>query len=159
MNKIFIIDISEGLKYVLSSEYNSIIQGSVENSPSYVFDRFLSFPWALNVLEFKYTRVVNMPWFCVNCILKILNIECLSSEYAKVLNVSGVQIYYAWGFWIKYFIVYIWQGSEYITVSKYDRIVNILWFWICQVSLRKCYIIYMLGRVLNIPQALHIPEF
>ena len=30
-------------------------------------------------------------WFCVNCILKILNIlNVLSSEYAKILNVTGV---------------------------------------------------------------------
>ena len=30
-------------------------------------------------------------WFCVNCILKIVSIlNILSSEYAKVLNVSGV---------------------------------------------------------------------
>ena len=46
---------------------------------------------ALNMLGPEYTRTVNMPSFCVNCILKILNIlNVLSSEYAKVLNVSGV---------------------------------------------------------------------
>ena len=56
-----------------------------------MFDRFLSIPWALNVLGLEYTRVVNMSRFCVNCILKILSIlNVLSSEYAKVLNVSGV---------------------------------------------------------------------
>ena len=39
----------------------------------------------------EYTKIVNMPSFCVNRVLKILNIlNVLSSEYAKVLNVSGV---------------------------------------------------------------------
>ena len=56
-----------------------------------MFDRFLSVPRALNIIGFEYTRVVNMPRFYVNCILKILSIlNVLSSEYAKVLNVSGV---------------------------------------------------------------------
>ena len=50
-----------------------------------MFDRFLSIPWALNMLELEYTRVVNMPRFCVNCILNILSIlNVLNSEYAKV---------------------------------------------------------------------------
>ena len=39
---------------------NSVAQGSVENSPSYMFDRFLSIPWALNMLGCEYIRVVNM---------------------------------------------------------------------------------------------------
>ena len=56
-----------------------------------MFDRFLSIPWALDMLGFKYARVMNMPKFCVNCIVKILSIlNILRSEYAKVLNVSGV---------------------------------------------------------------------
>ena len=68
-----------------------------------MFDRFLSIPWAVNMLGLDYTRVVNMPRFCVNFILKILRIlnvsiliceyseiSILSSEYAKVLNVSVV---------------------------------------------------------------------
>ena len=38
-----------------------LTQGSAENSPSYMFDRFLSIPWALNMLGLKYTKVVNMP--------------------------------------------------------------------------------------------------
>ena len=43
------------------------------------------------MLGLEHTRVVNMPRFCVNCILKMLSIlNVLSSEYAKVLNVSGV---------------------------------------------------------------------
>ena len=86
-NKIF----HQGSEYVSSSEYTSVTQGSVENSTSYMFDRFLSVPWALNMLGLEYARVVNMPRFCVNCILKILSIlNVMSSEYAKVLNVSGV---------------------------------------------------------------------
>ena len=68
-----------------------------------MFDRFLSIPWAVNMLGLDYTRVVNMPRFCVNFILKIISIlnvsiliceyselSILSSEYAKVLNVSVV---------------------------------------------------------------------
>ena len=68
-----------------------------------MFGRFLSIPWAVNMLGLDYTRVVNMPRFCVNFILKILRIlnvsiliceyselSILSSEYAKVLNVSVV---------------------------------------------------------------------
>ena len=64
------------------------MQGSVENSPSYLFDKFLGISWALDMLGPKYTRVVNMPRFCANCILKILSIlDVLSSKYAKVFNV------------------------------------------------------------------------
>ena len=52
-----------------------------------MFDRFLSVPRALNIIGLEYTRVVNMPRFYVNCILKILSIlNVLSSEYAKVLK-------------------------------------------------------------------------
>ena len=55
-----------------------------------MFDRFLSIPSTLNTLGLEYTRVVNMPRFCVNCILKILGIlNVMSSVYAEVLNVSG----------------------------------------------------------------------
>ena len=43
------------------------------------------------MLGLENARVVNMPRFCVNCILKIPSIlNVLSSEYAKVLNVSGI---------------------------------------------------------------------
>ena len=63
----------------------------MENRLSYMFDRFLSISWAFNMLVLKYTRIVNMQRFYVNCILKILSIlNVLSSEYAKVLNVSGL---------------------------------------------------------------------
>ena len=68
-----------------------------------MFDRFLSIPWAVNMLGLDYARVVNMTRFCVNFILKIISIlnvsiliceyselSILSSEYAKVLNVSVV---------------------------------------------------------------------
>ena len=68
-----------------------------------MFDRFLSIPWAVNMLGPDYARVVNMTRFCVNFILKIISIlnvsiliceyselSILSSEYAKVLNVSVV---------------------------------------------------------------------
>ena len=56
-----------------------------------MFDKFVSIPWALNMLGLEYTMVVNIPRFCVNYILKILSVlNVLSSEYAKVLNVSGM---------------------------------------------------------------------
>ena len=50
--------------------------------------------WVLNILGLEYARVVNSlshTGFCVNCILKIYSVlNFLSSEYTKVLNVSGV---------------------------------------------------------------------
>ena len=60
-----------------------------------MFDRFLSIPWALNLPGLEYTRVVNMPRLhmvlYVNSVLKnLIILNVLSSEYAKVLNVSGV---------------------------------------------------------------------
>ena len=56
-----------------------------------MFGRFLSIPWAINMLGFECKMVMIIPRFCVNCILKILSIlNVLSSEYAKVLNVSVV---------------------------------------------------------------------
>ena len=65
-----------------------------------MFDRFQSIPWAHNTLGRDYTRVVNMPRFCVNCILKILSVlnvmssegfECfrnLNMLYLRVLNIN-----------------------------------------------------------------------
>ena len=61
VNKIFQIDICQGSEYASICEYTSLPQGSEENSPSYIFDWFLSIPWALNVLRLEYTRIVNMP--------------------------------------------------------------------------------------------------
>ena len=40
--KFSIIDIWQGSEYALSSEYACVTQGSEENSPLYMFDRFLS---------------------------------------------------------------------------------------------------------------------
>ena len=66
--------------------------------------------------------------FCVNCILKIHVIWM-----SWVLNMLRFWMYqepkYAIsykGFWIKYLIIYICQSSEYTTVSKYLRVLNIL---------------------------------
>ena len=43
------------------------------------------------MLGLEYTGVANMSRFCINCVLKILSVlNALSSEYAKVLNVSGI---------------------------------------------------------------------
>ena len=89
--KYLLIDVWQYSEYALDSEYVSVTQGSVENSLSYMFERFLSIPWALNMLVLEYTTVLNIPRFCINCVLKILTIlNVLSSEYAKVLIVSGV---------------------------------------------------------------------
>ena len=56
-----------------------------------MFVRVLSIPWALNILELEYTRVMNMKRFYVNCTLKILSVLIvLSYEYVKVLNVSRI---------------------------------------------------------------------
>ena len=38
-----------------------LTQGSVENSPPYMFKRFLSVSWALDMLGLEYTRVTNIP--------------------------------------------------------------------------------------------------
>ena len=83
-------------KYPSCSEHASVTQRSVENIPLCMFDRYLSIPLVLNMLGLENTRAVNMPcytWFFANCILKIM---VLSSTYAKVLNVSGVQISYSY---------------------------------------------------------------
>ena len=89
-----IINIWQGSEYASSSENTSVTQGSVENSPSYMFDRFLSIPWALDLIILEYTWswiCQGYTCFCKNYILKILIIlNVLSSEYAKVLNVLGV---------------------------------------------------------------------
>ena len=56
-------------------------------------DRVLSIPLVLNMLGLKHIRVMNIPSYTgfVNCIMKIHGIlNVLSSEYAKVLNVSEV---------------------------------------------------------------------
>ena len=83
--KFSIICISQSFEYASSSEYTSVTQGSVLNSLPYIFARFLSILCALNMPGLEYTRVVNMLRFCVNCILKILDIlNVLSFEYAKV---------------------------------------------------------------------------
>ena len=57
-----------------------------------MFDSFLSIPWALDILGLEYIyKRLEYAKFYVNCILKILsNLNVLSSEYAKILNVSGV---------------------------------------------------------------------
>ena len=48
VNKIFsITDIWLDPEDTLSSEYTSVTEGSVRNSTSYMFSRFLSFPWAM----------------------------------------------------------------------------------------------------------------
>ena len=118
----------------------------------------------------EYTRAMNMTKLHrVQCKLYFRDSRIMIHgiwnvlSLTKVLNLSGVQICYSYkGFWIKFFIVYIWQGSEYTTVSKYAKVLDILGFWICRDSLKKRYIIYAWhdseyssgsehGRVLNMP--------
>ena len=38
-----------------------VTQGFEENILSYLFDRFLSIPWALHMLGLEFIRVMNMP--------------------------------------------------------------------------------------------------
>ena len=74
--------------------------------------------------------------FSVNLILKIHGIlNVLSSEYAKVLNLSGVQICYSYiGFWIKnlhdiYLTgLWIYHGFKISQGSGYTRVLNMLGF-------------------------------
>ena len=91
--KFYIIDIWQGSEYASSSKYTSVTQGSVENNPSYIFVRFLSILWALNMLGLKYTRFANKPrLYMILCkvYFKILSIfKVLSFEYANDLNGSG----------------------------------------------------------------------
>ena len=54
------MDIWHGSDYASSSEYASVVQGSAENAPSYMFDRVLRIPWVLNMLGLECTQVVNM---------------------------------------------------------------------------------------------------
>ena len=84
--KFTIIDIWQVSENAWSSQYTSVTQGSVKNSPSYMFGRLLNIPWALNMLGLEDTRVVNM--LRLHIILRklyfkdfnILNV--LSSEHA-----------------------------------------------------------------------------
>ena len=70
------------------------MQGSVQNGPSYMFDRALSILWVIN-LGHEYTKVVNMTRlhrFCVNCILKIhVILNVLSSQLDRVLSIPQFQ--------------------------------------------------------------------
>ena len=54
-----IIGIWQGSEYVSSSEYASVTQGSVENSPSYMLDRVWRIPRVINKLGLEYTKVLN----------------------------------------------------------------------------------------------------
>ena len=60
LNMLWILNMPrQGSEYASSSEYTSVTQSSEESSPSYMFDRSLSIPWALNMLGLEYARVVN----------------------------------------------------------------------------------------------------
>ena len=98
LNKFSIIDIWHG------SEYASTIQGSVQNGPSYRFDRAFSIPRGINMLGHEYTRAVNMTRLHrVLCKLYFKDSRyfesfefwvyhsfkiCQSSEYTRVLNMA-----------------------------------------------------------------------
>ena len=60
-NNIFHNKYLTGYEYASSSENTSFTQGSVENSLSYMFDRFVSIPWSLSLQGLEYIRVENMP--------------------------------------------------------------------------------------------------
>ena len=50
LNNTFIIDIWQVSEYASSSEYARVTHSSVENGPSYMFDRVLNIPRVLNML-------------------------------------------------------------------------------------------------------------
>ena len=74
------LDILQGSKYALISKSHKIFN-------KIFHDSVLNMPWILNV-SWLYGICWGCTGFCVNCIHSILN--ALSSEYAKVLNVSEV---------------------------------------------------------------------
>ena len=58
VNKMF-INTWQGSEYASSSENTSVTQGSVENSPSYMFDRFLIIHWAWICKGREYAKVTH----------------------------------------------------------------------------------------------------
>ena len=94
------IGIWKGSEYTSSSDCASIKQSSVPRVISMLGLEYIQRKWICQ----------GFTSFCVNCILKIQGIlNALSFEYAKALNVSGVQICYSYKvLWIKYLIVYAW---------------------------------------------------
>ena len=112
--------------------------------------------------------------FCVNYILKIHGIlSVLSSEYAKVLNVSGVWIFHrvCQGSLRKRYIIDSWQGSEYSSSSEYGNVLNLpglhkvlkknslVLKWQGYRSCEFCanFILEIHG-IINMPQVLNIPR-
>ena len=78
VNKIFHHTFWQGSEYASSSEYTSVTQGSVENSPPHMFKRFLSVSWALSMLGLEYTRVMNILTFhMVLCFKNSQYFDCL----------------------------------------------------------------------------------
>ena len=138
--KFSIINIWQGYEYASSSENTSVTQGSLENSLSYMFDRFLSIPWSLSLQGLEYIRVVNMPrlhmvlgklyfkdsqyfeylgfWICqgFECI-RSLNRLCL-----RVLDKILLTMYLT-GFWI-YHGFKICQGSEYVRILNISGLIK-----------------------------------
>ena len=142
--KYFVIDVWQYSEYALDSEYATVLNmlGShkVVNKifhhkyltgfwiclefwkyqcyPSYMFDRFLSIPWALNLVGLKYTWswiCQGSAWFCIPCILKILTLFWMS----WVLNMLRFWMYQE----SKYAIP---NGPEQNTSSyTFDRVLNI----------------------------------
>ena len=118
LSKFTIIDIWHG------SEYACVIQGSVQNGPSYMLDRALSILRVIN-LGHEYTKVVNVTRlhrFCVNCILKIHSIlNVLSSQLDRVLSIPQFQNMPE--FWI-------YLGSEYgrvLNMPGLHSMIDISW--------------------------------
>ena len=77
--KFSIINIWQGSEYSSSSENASVTQGFIENSPSYMFDRFLSIPWTLNLSGLEYTRVLSVTMVLCKLYYK-------DSQYFKCLE-------------------------------------------------------------------------
>ena len=74
----------------MSSEYTSLAQGSVESSPPYMFDRFLSIPWALNMLGINYTTQWARDIVATSVILLDLHGKDQSGFENKVLSLYDI---------------------------------------------------------------------
>ena len=128
------IDIWLGSEYVSSSKYASFTQGSVENAPSYMFDRVLSIPQCARASVVNFARLRRVLFKL--CFKGLWYLECLEFwicygfECIRSLNILQLQ-----RIWRKYFIAYI---PEFISRTLHWRCLAGFWiflgFWVYQDS-------------------------
>ena len=93
----------------------------------YMCDKFLSIPWALNMLVLQYTRVVNIGRLhMVLCKLHFIDSQYRMSRVLIMLR-----------FWMYQEFKYAILNSFEKNTSSYIFESETLGFWLCQVSLRK----------------------